>query len=123
MTNPTQELREALGKINAFTGVMQSIDARMSEGQKLHLADAVDGVMRLYEHLEALSTPKPPAGTELRERAAAVEALILEVEKWCVAITQDSSWDGWDSHYKRVKFDLLPKAQSSAWQITLNSKA
>ena len=68
MRNTTQELRDALGKINAFTGVMQSIDTRMSEGQKLHLADAVDGVMRLYEHFEALSAPKSLAGAELRER-------------------------------------------------------
>lgn len=33
--------------------------------------------------------------------------IIRDVEEWCDAVSEDSSWDGWDSHYKTMKYKSL----------------
>jgi hypothetical protein len=37
-----------------------------------------------------------------REKALreALEGVVHDVQEWCSAVERDSSWDGWDEHYK-----------------------
>lgn len=44
------------------------------------------------------------AVNERAELLAALEGLVSDCEKWCAAVERDSSWDGWDSHYKAMKY-------------------
>ena len=33
-------------------------------------------------------------------------------QEWCDAVNHDSSWDGWDHHYKAMRYKLLPDART-----------
>lgn len=35
--------------------------------------------------------------------------LIHDVQEWCDAVERDSSWDGWDDHYKGLSYGNLEK--------------
>jgi len=43
--------------------------------------------------------PLTPTGSDL---VATLRNLIDDVQEWCNAVAQDSSWDGWDDHYKSL---------------------
>ncbi|MFA7308382.1 MAG: hypothetical protein WC026_17125 [Hyphomicrobium sp.] len=57
-------------------------------------------------------------------RIASIEAIVRElrealttmrdaVQQWCDAVDRDSSWDGWDHHFKAVKWELLPATNAA----------
>jgi hypothetical protein len=50
---------------------------------------------------------EPQAGAQVPSRDAlsledALQGLIHDVQEWCEAVEGDSSWDGWDDHYKAL---------------------
>lgn len=53
------------------------------------------------------------------EAREALARLIEAVEDWVHAVGEDSSWDGWDHHYKRVKWSLLPAVRAAGWTRAL----
>lgn len=34
--------------------------------------------------------------------------LVQCASDWCEAVARNSSWDGWDHHFKRMKYEVLP---------------
>ncbi len=34
-------------------------------------------------------------------------------QDWCDAVERDTSWDSWDHHYKRMKYEILPALAAS----------
>jgi hypothetical protein len=39
-------------------------------------------------------------------------ALIDKVQEWVDAVDLDTSWDGWDHHFKEMKYTVLPNARA-----------
>ena len=33
---------------------------------------------------------------------------IFETFRWCRAVQKENDWDGWDHHYQRVCYSILP---------------
>lgn len=36
-----------------------------------------------------------------------------DIQNWCKAVDRDSSWDGWDHHYKAFAYGGLEKARAA----------
>lgn len=47
-----------------------------------------------------------PATVEMRELADAAQ-------EWCDAVDRNPSWDGWDHHFKNVKWNILPRVRAA----------
>lgn len=44
----------------------------------------------------------------LAEARGQVAVLREAAQAWCDAVERDSSWDGWDHHYRAMKYRILP---------------
>jgi len=49
----------------------------------------------------------------VRELREALTTMRDAVQQWCDAVDRDSSWDGWDHHFKAVKWELLPATNAA----------
>ena len=41
---------------------------------------------------------------EVERLREALTVMVRDVEEWCEAVNADSSWDGWDHHYKHFAY-------------------
>ena len=57
--------------------------------------------------------------------AAERDALLRMLAEWCVAVDNDSSWDGWDHHYKDARYRPGPmrEALDAAIQEVIDEQA
>jgi hypothetical protein len=55
----------------------------------------------------ALRAASQDADAARGEIVEALTNLIDDVQQWCDAVAKDSSWDGWDHHYKGLAYDGL----------------
>lgn len=53
------------------------------------------------------------------ELLKAFTQLVNEVQAWCDAVDNDASWDGWDSHFKDIKWESLPKYRNLLKQFAV----
>ena len=89
------------------------LEERAAQGQSLSRAE----MLALFDAARAgVEAPEPDALA--RELARALNLVAQEVRAWCDAVERDSSWDGWDSHYKGFKYDR----HSGAGRAPLPSK-
>jgi len=49
--------------------------------------------------------------TERDALLIALKEAYAGIKEWCDAVDKDSSWDGWDYHFKYWKYDGLPKIE------------
>jgi hypothetical protein len=52
------------------------------------------------------------AAKELDALRAERDALLRMLAEWCVAVDNDSSWDGWDHHYKDARYRPGPMREA-----------
>ena len=55
-------------------------------------------------------------------RLEAIEAIVTCAKEWCEAVDHDGSWDGWDHHYKNMKWNLLPALTAAALTDEANAR-
>lgn len=53
------------------------------------------------------------ANAQIVALRGALELATTSIQEWCNAVDEDASWDGWDSHFKDCKWDILPKLQQA----------
>lgn len=72
-----------------------------------------------YREIDAALRARPAAPAEPVGVAApdliesTLRWLIDDVQEWCDAVGRNSSWDGWDHHYKALAYGNLEKARSA----------
>ena len=71
--------------------------------------------------IRALLHERDAARAELADVKEDLLSLVEEVELWCEAVGRDSSWDGWDHHYKAIKWETLPAIRARI-EAALNKK-
>lgn len=52
------------------------------------------------------------AREEIEALRAALGVMIRDVDEWCDAVDRDASWDGWDHHFKHIKYHGLNHARA-----------
>ncbi len=57
----------------------------------------------VQERIALIKMPVHPC-KDCAALSAALESLLRACEGWCDAVERDSSWDGWDHHYKAMKY-------------------
>ena len=62
---------------------------------------------------------------EIERLRAERDALLRMLAEWCVAVDNDSSWDGWDHHYKYARYRPGPMraALDAAIQEVIDEQA
>lgn len=65
------------------------------------------------------------AAAEIERLRAERDALLRMLAEWCVAVDNDSSWDGWDHHYKYARYRPGPMraALDAAIQEVIDEQA
>lgn len=53
------------------------------------------------------------AETRIEVLEAALRGLIHDTQEWCDAVDADSSWDGWDHHYKALAYGGLDEYRAA----------
>jgi hypothetical protein len=66
------------------------------------LEETLIEVNRLFQAEQKI---RERADARIRELEAALGWMIDGVQEWCDAVGRDSSWDGWDHHYKFFAYD------------------
>jgi len=69
------------------------------------------------QHRDELKARAESAERKLAMAKETLTSIIDDVQLWCDAIDRDSSWDGWDDHFKSMKWDNLPAYRASLTAI------
>jgi hypothetical protein len=72
------------------------------------VAENVDAKAQLAALRAALDGVEPFVAALRAER----DALLRMLAEWCVAVDNDSSWDGWDHHYKDARYRPGPMREA-----------
>lgn len=121
MTDPLDAFRRQ-GEIDAATPLPvpinwkvraekaeQERDALLARQDRNEKAmDIIDRAAKLLEAEPDMPAQIASLKAERDMLRAALERIAEAAQKWCDAVDRDPSWDGWDHHFKAMKYKLLP---------------
>ncbi len=78
------------------------------------------------QHMESLAEEYLASSNAQAARVKELEASLTNIrdaaKQWCDAVDRESSWDGWDHHFKAMKWELLPQIDSVLMSARRNTE-
>ena len=82
----------------------------LDPGEGISADDAEEHIKTTLDELEKDAVRQRARATAaeaaLADARTALESIIRDLQEWVDAVEQDSSWDGWDQHYKAAASNL-----------------
>lgn len=79
--------------------------------------DAVAGESILLNAEKAIEVATARLTAVLDKARAELAEITEDAEVWCSRVGNDSSWDSWDSNYKKMQWTTVPKARAVLAEI------
>jgi hypothetical protein len=91
--------------------MMERYDAYEDSVKASYVVDISKGISILKHMIESGPCTMAFSQDDITAISAFVRAsenVVDRANEWCDAVDRDASWDGWDHHFKEMRYVLLP---------------